>query len=87
MRDYATAASGFDYPRVASATLFGSLDALNACVECCDRHVGGNRVALNWEGRDGSSAQYSFEQLQQSAARLANVLKAQGWASGTGSPG
>ncbi|QGW78424.1 AMP-binding protein [Pseudomonas alkylphenolica] len=78
MRDYATAASGFDYPRVASATLFGSLDALNACVECCDRHVGGNRVALNWEGRDGSSAQYSFEQLQQSAARLANVLKAQG---------
>ena len=78
MRDYATAASGFDYPGVASATLFGSLDALNACVECCDRHVGGNRVALNWEGRDGSSAQYSFEQLQQSAARLANVLKAQG---------
>ncbi|WP_342622761.1 AMP-binding protein [Pseudomonas alkylphenolica] len=78
MRDYSVAASGFDYPRVASATLFGSLDALNACVECCDRHVGGNRVALNWEGRDGSSAQYSFEQLQQSAARLANVLKAQG---------
>ncbi|AIL62697.1 AMP-binding protein [Pseudomonas alkylphenolica] len=78
MRDYSVAASSFDYPRVASATLFGSLDALNACVECCDRHVGGNRVALNWEGRDGSSAQYSFEQLQQSAARLANVLKAQG---------
>lgn len=78
MRDYSVAASSFDYPQVASATLFGSLDALNACVECCDRHVGGNRVALNWEGRDGSSAQYSFEQLQQSAARLANVLKAQG---------
>ncbi|MGH8440965.1 MAG: AMP-binding protein [Pseudomonas sp.] len=82
MRDYAVAASGFDYPRVASATLYGSLDALNACVECCDRHVGGNRVALNWEGRDGSSAQYSFEQLQQSAARLANVLKAQGVGAG-----
>ncbi|WP_191833673.1 AMP-binding protein [Pseudomonas fluorescens] len=78
MRDYSVAASSFDYPRVASATLYGSLDALNACVECCDRHVGGNRVALNWEGRYGSSAQYSFEQLQQSAARLANVLKAQG---------
>ncbi|PSS52734.1 AMP-binding protein [Pseudomonas sp. BBP2017] len=82
MRDYSVAASGFDYPQVASAALYGSLDALNACVECCDRHIGGNRVALNWEGRDGSSAQYSFEQLQQSAARLANVLKAQGVSAG-----
>ncbi|MGH8383097.1 AMP-binding protein [Pseudomonas sp.] len=82
MRDYSEAASGFDYPQVARAALHGSLDALNACVECCDRHVGGDRIALNWESRDGSSAQYSFEQLQQRAARLANVLKAQGVSSG-----
>lgn len=78
MRDYRAAAQGFDYLHTAAAALQGNLEALNACVECCDRHVGGNRIALNWEGRDGSSARYSFEQLQQSAARLANVLRAQG---------
>ncbi|MEG0248477.1 MAG: AMP-binding protein, partial [Pseudomonas sp.] len=78
MRDYSVAASGFDYAQVASATLQGSLEALNACVECCDRHVGSNKIALNWEGRDGEQAQFSFEQLQQQAARFANVLRAQG---------
>ncbi|QBF26096.1 AMP-binding protein [Pseudomonas tructae] len=78
MGDYLGAAKGFNYQRSAAAALQGSLEALNACVECCDRHVGGNRIALNWEGRDGSSAQYSFEQMQQASARLANVLKAQG---------
>lgn len=78
MRDYRAAAMEFNYQKTAAAVLQGSLEALNACVECCDRHVGSLRIALNWEGRDGSSAQYSFEQLQHSAARLANVLKAQG---------
>lgn len=78
MRDYSVAASGFDYSQVASASLHGGLDALNACVECCDRHVGNTRVALNWEGRDGEQAQYTFEQLQQLAAQFANVLSAQG---------
>ncbi|CAM3607517.1 AMP-binding protein [Pseudomonas wadenswilerensis] len=82
MRDYRAAAQGFNYPHTAAAALQGSLEALNACVECCDRHVGGNRIALNCEGREGSSAQYSFEQLQQSAARLANVLRAQGVGAG-----
>ncbi|KJK05441.1 AMP-binding protein [Pseudomonas tussilaginis] len=78
MRDYSDAASGFDYLRVASADLHGDLSALNACIECCDRHVGSNKIALNWEGREGAHAQYSFEQLQRLAARFANVLRAQG---------
>ncbi|MFQ6573005.1 AMP-binding protein [Pseudomonas sp. UM16] len=78
MRDYSDAASSFDYLRVASADLHGDLNALNACIECCDRHVGSDKIALNWEGRDGAHAQYSFEQLQQLAARFANVLRAQG---------
>ncbi|RWU18153.1 AMP-binding protein [Pseudomonas alkylphenolica] len=82
MRDYSVAASGFDYSQVASASLHGGLDALNACVECCDRHVGNARVALNWEGRDGDHAQYTFEQLQRLAAQFANVLRAQGVGSG-----
>jgi len=78
MRDYSVAVSGFDYPRAAAAALQGNLEALNACVECCDRHVGGDRTALVWEDRDGRSARYSFEQLQAQASRLANVLKSQG---------
>ncbi|MBC3478646.1 acyl-CoA synthetase [Pseudomonas taiwanensis] len=78
MRDYAEAVRSFNYEQVAHTALHGNLKALNACVECCDRHAGGGRLALIWEGRDGQSERYSFDQLQQQAARFANVLKAQG---------
>ncbi|UVJ42275.1 AMP-binding protein [Pseudomonas sp. LS1212] len=78
MRDYTTAAAQFDYLQTAAAALEGDLSALNACVECCDRHVASGRTALYWEGRDGSSARYSFSELQQQAARFGNFLKAQG---------
>lgn len=82
MRDYAEAARSFNYFDTASAALHGSLDALNACVECCDRHVGSGKLALHWEDRDGNTEQLSFEQLQALAARFASVLKAQGVAAG-----
>ncbi|MNO51607.1 Acetyl-coenzyme A synthetase [compost metagenome] len=78
MRDYTTAAARFDYLQAANAALDGDLSALNACVECCDRHAGSDRTALYWEGRDGSSARYSFAELQAQAARFGNLLKAQG---------
>ncbi|WP_110972634.1 AMP-binding protein [Pseudomonas huaxiensis] len=78
MRDYSAAARTFNYPQASRAALAGSLEALNACVECCDRHAGGDRIALHCEGRDGQSASYRFSDLQARAARFANVLKAQG---------
>jgi acetyl-CoA synthetase len=78
MRDYLTAAREFDYSSTVDTTLAGSLDALNACVECCDRHALPGRIALFWEGRDGSSASYTFSELQEQAARFANFLQAQG---------
>ncbi|WP_079202187.1 acyl-CoA synthetase [Pseudomonas sp. CC6-YY-74] len=78
MQDYLSAARDFDLPSTAATTLAGSLDALNACVECCDRHALPGRVALFWEGRDGSSASYTFCELQEQAARFANFLQAQG---------
>ncbi|MCU7238360.1 AMP-binding protein [Pseudomonas peradeniyensis] len=78
MRDYAEAARSFDHARAATAALHGNLEALNACVECCDRHTGSNKPALVWEDRDGNSGRYTFDQLQALAARFANVLKAQG---------
>ncbi|MEZ0195951.1 AMP-binding protein [Pseudomonas qingdaonensis] len=78
MRDYHDAQRAFDYLHTADAVLAGNLGALNACVECCDRHAAEGGVALYWERHDGACAQYTFADLQQRTARLANVLKAQG---------
>ncbi|MBC2657543.1 AMP-binding protein [Pseudomonas sp. MSSRFD41] len=78
MRDYLSATANFNYQHTVDATLAGSLQALNACVECCDRHALPGRIALFWEGKDGSSASYTFTDLQDKAGRLANFLRAQG---------
>ncbi len=78
MRDYLSATAGFNYQHTVDTTLAGSLQALNACVECCDRHALPGRIALFWEGQDGSSASYTFNDLQDKAGRLANFLLAQG---------
>ncbi|UMZ09161.1 AMP-binding protein [Pseudomonas sp. MPFS] len=78
MRDYLSATENFNYQHTVDATLAGSLSALNACVECCDRHALPGRIALFWEGRDGNSASYTFTDLQDKAGRLANFLLAQG---------
>ncbi|MGX1175018.1 AMP-binding protein [Pseudomonas sp. R151218B TE3479] len=78
MRDYSSATSQFDYLQTVNAALHGSLEALNACVECCDRHALPGRIALFWEGRDGSEATWTYRDLQDNAARFANFLRAQG---------
>ncbi|MFT0519983.1 AMP-binding protein [Pseudomonas faucium] len=82
MRDYAEAARSFAYADAVGTALQGNLKGLNACVECCDRHVGEGRAALVWEDRDGNGKRYSFEQLQALASRFANVLKDQGVGAG-----
>lgn len=78
MRDYAIAASAFDYDQTVSAILSGDLSAMNACIECCDRHADANRIALIWEGRDGQRATWTFGQLKDAAARFANLLDSLG---------
>lgn len=78
MRDYLSATSQFDFQHTVDSALSGDLTALNACVECCDRHALPGRIALFWEGRDGDSATYTFSDLQDKAARFANFLLAQG---------
>jgi acetyl-CoA synthetase len=68
---------GFRAERIA-AKLSGHLDTgLNACVECCDRHSP-SRVALLWEGSDERSQTYTFQQLKEHSARLANFLRSAG---------
>jgi len=57
----------------------GNFDTgINACVECCDRHIGENRVALNWKRISGQSGSCTFEELQVKSAKIANLLVAHG---------
>lgn len=77
-RDYQQVVDEFDYAALAEESLAGSLNALNACVECCDRHALPGRIALFWEGQNGDSATYTFRQLQAWSARFAHFLRAQG---------
>ena len=73
-RPYDAAVAGFSLAE-AEARLSGSLDGgLNACVECCDRHVAPGKVALNWIGKDGAERALTFAELQEGAARFANML-------------
>ncbi|VVE08308.1 acyl-CoA synthetase [Pandoraea soli] len=76
--DYADTYRAFDLDATVRATLAGQLDAMNACVECCDRHALPGRIALFWEGKDGTSQTWTFRQLQTLSARFANFLREQG---------
>ncbi|MGO4305796.1 AMP-binding protein [Cupriavidus sp. RAF12] len=78
MRDYAEAMAGFSYADTIGSQLDGNLASMNACIECCDRHALPGRIALFWEGRDGSAETYTFAQLQALSARFANFLRARG---------
>ncbi len=82
MLDYQTAVERFDLQRAVDRDLHGSLEALNACVECCDRHLGQDRVALYQESEDGHGEQYTFEQLSDAAGRFATVLADRGVGAG-----
>ncbi|KVN38543.1 AMP-binding protein [Burkholderia pyrrocinia] len=75
---YADALAGFSV-EAAAARLHGDLArGLNACVECCDRHVAGGGTALDWIDAGGHHHSFSFAQLQALSARVANLLVAQG---------
>ena len=63
----------------AIAGLRGDLETgLNACVECCDRHCGANRVALRCLSPDEALTEYTFEDLRGMAARAANLMRDKG---------
>lgn len=76
--DYADAIANFRVEDVA-ALFDGDLEkGINACYECCDRHVAPGKVALQWEGKDGDSATYTFAQLKELSAKFANYLVSRG---------
>ena len=76
--DYARAYRDFSRDTLAREMLHGSLDQLNAAVECCDRWAQGDRVALEWFGLAGARETVTYEALRGRAARFANVLRARG---------
>jgi len=78
MQDYADAAAGFDFATAVKEALAGNLSAMNACVECCDRHAGSDAVALNWESRDGAGIAFTFAELKALSGQFAGVLRDQG---------
>ncbi|MCJ8511722.1 AMP-binding protein [Acinetobacter lwoffii] len=78
MLDYQTTVQDFDLNTVASQYLSGSMQAVNACYECCDRHADSDAIALYWHGKDGRKEQYSFAELKKYSSQFANFLKSQG---------
>ncbi len=80
--DYAKAAAGFDFDAAVKDALAGDLSAMNACIECCDRHADGSAVALRWEGRDGAAATFTFAELKTLSSQFAGVLEKRGIAPG-----
>ncbi|WP_446890078.1 AMP-binding protein [Acinetobacter lwoffii] len=78
MLNYQTTVQNFDLDAVASQFLSGSMQAVNACYECCDRHANSDAIALYWHGKDGRKEQYSFAELKKYSSQFANFLKSQG---------
>ncbi|MBI5232164.1 MAG: acetate--CoA ligase [Coriobacteriales bacterium] len=54
---------------------------LNVSINCLDRHLSTwrrNKAALIWEGDDGSSRTFTYQQLHYEVCRFANVLRKKG---------
>ena len=70
---YDEAMASFD-PSRAWEVLSGNPAAVNACVECCDRHADGDGIALRWVGGPDEEESWTFAMLRDAAARFAGVL-------------
>lgn len=78
MLNYEKMIQEFDLNTVAEQFLVGSMDAVNACYECCDRYADSDKIALIWVGKDGTKEQCSFRELKKYSSQFANFLKSQG---------
>ncbi|WP_288412126.1 AMP-binding protein [uncultured Acinetobacter sp.] len=78
MFDYQKTIENFNLETVAKQYLSGSIQAVNACYECCDRHADSDAIALYWYAKDGRKEQYSFRELKKYSTQFASFLKSQG---------
>ncbi len=70
------AAEAFDFG-AAMARLAGTEEAVNAAVECCDRHPA-EAVALEYVGQTGAQQRLTFGELRDMSHSVAHVLRAAG---------
>lgn len=78
IQSYVEAYKKFNIQEVAKK-LHGNLDnGINAAIECCDRHISGKKIALDWEGVDGKRSQHTFQELKDRSSQFSNYLKSQG---------
>lgn len=76
--DYADFIESFDASLIVDR-FHGDFDTgVNACIECCDRYVGNGRVALVWANEQGQRAEYTFGELCDRSAQVANALTQHG---------
>ena len=80
--DYQTFYDQFDVAWLDGHFSGSFADGINACIECVDRHTGEGRIALYWEGMDGTSGTVTFEELHAQSARFANLLTSLGMGPG-----
>ena len=82
MKTLEQAYQAFDYEALINEQLIGNQQSINAYVECCQRFMGLNKTALIWEGKNGESAQWTFEQLDEACGKLANYFQSIGLKTG-----
>lgn len=56
--------------------------AVNLAETLADRHAASGRVALHWEGRDGTQRAFTFAELSEASARHADMLRGLGIGAG-----
>ena len=72
----------FNFDDFLAEQLVGTAESVNAYVECCGRYLGLNKTALIWEGKNGESAEWTFEQLAEASGKLANYFVSVGLKAG-----
>ena len=72
----------FNFDQFLAEQLVGTPQAINAYVECCERYLGSNKIALIWEGKNGESAEWTFEQLADASGKLAHYFTSLGLKAG-----
>src|SRR5690606_7650195 len=75
LRDWAETRASWSWDAVrGELDLPGGL--VNMAHECIDRHAAANpsKVAMLWEGADGSVEEHTFEDMRRQSNRFANVL-------------
>ena len=82
MKTLVQAYQEFDLNNLISNQLMGTTQHINAYVECCGRYVGQNKIAFIWEGKNGESEQWTFEQLAEKSGKLAHYFHQMGLVAG-----